>query len=148
MAEVRKPHLPIGYWIKKADEALTASINKAQEENDLSRTDWQVLNALQEMATTTREQLAEVLHPFADAATLGEIIDRLVSAGLVEGMGTAGAGYRLTGQGQRVYEAALRVQKEVRQQAVRGISEADYATTVRVLQQIVENLTGERSASL
>ena len=38
------------------------------------------------------------------------------------------------------------LQKGVRQEAVQGISEADYATTVRVLQRLVENLTGGDAA--
>lgn len=141
MSEQSKPHLPIGYWLKKADEMLTVRINEAQKANGLSRTDWQVLNVLHEAVTATREQLAEPLRPFADTGSLDEVIERLVRRGLIEG-GDSAAGYRLTGQGRRVHQAALDLQKEVRQQAVRGVSEADYLTTVRVLQRLVENLSG------
>lgn len=141
MPELKKPNLPIGYWLKKADEALTTRINEAQQANGLTRTDWQVLNLLHEVAMATREQLADTLQPFVDADALGTLIERLVRRGLVEGEGSATAGYRLTDQGRRVHEAALMTQKEVRRQAVQGVSEADYATTIRVLQRLVENLT-------
>lgn len=30
MSEQKRPHLPIGYWLKKADELLTARIDEVQ----------------------------------------------------------------------------------------------------------------------
>lgn len=69
MPELKKPNLPIGYWIKKDDEALTTRINEAQEANGLSR------NLLQEVAVATREQLADTLHPFAAPDALGTLLN-------------------------------------------------------------------------
>lgn len=140
MNQDKQPHLPIGYWLKKADEALTSRINNVQETNGLSRTEWQILNTLHEVTTATGEQLALPLQPFTDASSLEEITRNLIKRGLVEGEGSTTSGYRLTDQGQRLHQTALALQKEVRQQAVRGVSEADYATTVQVLQQLVKNL--------
>lgn len=37
---MQKQHLPIGYWIRKADEALTAGIDRIQAAFHLSRTGW------------------------------------------------------------------------------------------------------------
>jgi DNA-binding MarR family transcriptional regulator len=146
MSEQKSPYLPIGYWVRKVDETLTAQINEAQEVNGLSRTTWQVLNVLHDMASTTLAQLAEPLRPFADAGSLADVIDRLAERGLIEGERSASAGFRLTDQGRRVHQAALERQKEVRQRAVRGVSEADYLTTVQVLQRVAENLTGPDAA--
>jgi hypothetical protein len=39
-----------------------------------------------------------------------------------------------------VHEAALAPQKQFREQAIKDVSEAEYTTAVRVLQQIVKNL--------
>jgi hypothetical protein len=146
MPEQKKPHLPIGYWLKKADEALTARINAVQQANGLSRTDWQILNVLHEVGTATREQIADPLRPFGVADSLGEILDSLVKRSLVEGDGADLPGWRLTTEGRRVHGHALLLQKEVRQQATQGISKADYAMTIRVLERLVENLKGGDAA--
>ena len=52
----------------------------------------------------------------------------------------------LTWMGQRAHATILASQKEVRQQAMAGISEEDYATVIRVLERIVQNLDGESHA--
>ncbi|HEX6970646.1 MAG TPA: MarR family transcriptional regulator [Limnochordia bacterium] len=139
----KRPNLPIGYWLKKADEALTTQINLAQQGNGLNRTEWQVLNLLHETSASTRAQIVEILRPFADADALQTTVQRLVDRGLVEGTGSETDPFRLTDAGRHLHGTALEAQKEVRQRAVRGISEAEYVTTVRVLQQLVTNLTGE-----
>ena len=146
MSEVKKPHLPIGYWLKRADEVLTKRINEAQRANGLSRTEWQILNVLSEVGSATDEQLEAPLRPFADITSLRELISGLQQRGLVSGKGTADDRYALTTHGQQTHEAALALQKEVRRQAMKDISEEDYATTVHVLQRIVENLSGEGAA--
>ena len=141
MTQHSKPHLTIGYWLKKADELLTARINEAQAANGLSRTEWQLLNTLPETQASSRMQIIEMLRPFADADVLHSTIDGLIRRGLVvEEAGTDEL--RLSSEGTKVHAAAFEVQKTVRRQAVQGISEADYLTTIRVLQTIVENLSG------
>ena len=143
MPERKTPHLPIGYWLKKADELLTARINEAQRANGLSRTEWQILNVLHETPAASRGEIIEVLHPFGEPEKLGSIIDGLVGRGLVEAEGAGAEALRLTEAGRALHRTALEVQQKVRERAVRGISEADYVTTVRVLQQMVKNLTDE-----
>ncbi len=141
MSEPKKqPHLPIGYWIKRADEVLTSSIDKAQQANGLSRTDWQILNLLHELGSATTDELAAPLRPFVDAISLKAEVISLSQRGLATGDGSAADKYVLTPSGQRVHEAALALQKQFRQQAVKGVSEEEYAIAVRVLQQIVKNL--------
>lgn len=141
MSEQKRPHLPIGYWLKKADELLTARIDEVQKANGLSRTEWQILNSLYEMSTASRSQIIELLSPFADAGRLGSTIDVLVDRGLIE---EDDKSLRLTDRGRNLHATALEVQIKIRQQAVQGITEADYVTTVRVLQQIVSNLETSR----
>lgn len=145
MSGQKKPHLPIGYWVKKVDELLTSRINEVQEANGLSRTQWQILNFLNETSSAPRAQIVDVLNPFGDANTLGVTIDSLVERGLIEEEGPESGNLWLTAQGRALHATALEAQKKVRQQAVQGIAEADYVTAVRVLQQIVTNLTGEES---
>ncbi len=137
MSESQKP---IGYWLKRADEVLTERIDDAQRVNGLTRIDWQILNVIQEAGSATGEEIAEKLQPFADARAIHDAITRLGGRGLLAGS------YSLSTLGQRTHATALVLQKEVRQQAMRGISEGDYESTIAVLQQIVENLTVEEIA--
>jgi DNA-binding MarR family transcriptional regulator len=140
MSEPKKPHMPIGYWIKRADELLTVSIDKAQQANGLSRTNWQILNTLHELGSATTDELATPMRPFVDAPSLKAEVTSLSQRGLVTGDGSAVDKYVLTASGQRMHEAALALQKQFRQQAIKGVSEAEYAIAVRVLRQIVESL--------
>lgn len=140
MAEREQPQLPIGYWIKRADEALTARIDEAQAANGLSRTGWQILHALHEAGSMTHEQLAELLRPFAGTESLAEQIAHLAGRGLIESERDTTA-YRLTDRGRQVHADALASKREIRWRAVQGVSEADYLTAMRVLQRIAENLS-------
>lgn len=146
MIEEKRPQLPIGYWIKRADEVLTACIDEAQKRNGLNRTEWQVLNLLHETSAAPRGRIAEILRPFVDAESLTATIDGLVKRGLIEEEAGEGGAFRLTEHGRTVHAAALETQQGVRWRAMEGITEADYLTTVRVLQQIVRNLTGGEEA--
>ena len=141
MTQPKKPHLPIGYWIKKADELLTERINEVQRANGLTRTEWQILNSLHETSGATKAEIVELLRPFASAAALEATVDQLIQRGLVEAQQSGSARVQLTAQGRDLHARALEVQQSIRRQAVQGITDADYVTTVRVLQQIVENLS-------
>jgi DNA-binding MarR family transcriptional regulator len=48
--------------------------------------------------------------------------------------------FQLTEEGKRRHETILEMQEELRQRAMRGISEGESATVIRVLQGIVSNL--------
>lgn len=144
MTEQNRPFLPIGYWLKKPDELLTTRINEAQEANGLSRTEWQILNVLSETSSATKSEIIEALRPFGDERTLGSPIESLIDRGLVEKDGTEANKLRLTAQGKTLHASAHEVQAKVRHRAIQGISEADFVTTVKVLQQIVSNLSDEK----
>lgn len=143
MTHVGKPERPIGYWLKQADNRITEQINKAQEANGVSRSDWQVMNALSEMGSAGRSRIFEIMRTFVDAPALDEILARLTGNGLVgqaEGAKQGMAEFRLTEEGQRRHSAVLATQKEVRLRTMEGISPEEYMTVIRVLQRIVSNL--------
>ena len=132
-------NLPIGYWLKQADKIISEKINQAQAVHGVSRTEWQILNLLKENGRVTRETVCETMQPFADIAQCQEIINHLVTRGWVnEAHGSEDL--QLSEVGQHQQERILATQREVRQQAMQGISEDEYATVLRVLRQMVENL--------
>ena len=138
MSRAAAPRLPIGYWIKKVDELLTARIDAAQQANGLTRLGWQALNLIQETSAPSRDEVTKTLQPFADAATIDQALDGLVDQGLVR-RSSSGL-LELTAEGAKLHQRALESQKTVRHRAVEGIDGADYATCVRVLQRLARNL--------
>ena len=143
MSQVAKPERPIGYWLKRADTLLTAQIAKAQVANGVSRFEWQVLNILNETGTASKEGIFETMLAFVDAPGIDEIVTRLVGRGWAEQTETSRPGtveFQLTEEGRRRHGVILATQKEVRQRAMQGISEEEYATVVQVLKRIVNNL--------
>lgn len=145
MPQDRKPNLPIGYWLKQADNLLTEQIDKAQSVHGVTRSDWQVLNTLKEAGSASREQIFETMRTFIDASQLDKIVNDLTERGWVEPRRAGEAGpeaLQLTEEGQRQHAAIFATQKEIRQRAVQGISEEEYVTVLRVLQQMVNNLNG------
>jgi DNA-binding MarR family transcriptional regulator len=134
----QKKSLPIGYWLKRADDLFSKRTDEAQRSNGLTRLGWQALNVIRDADTARREDLVDTLRPFADAATVDSVLLELVSRELVAGSGSAV--FTLTPAGAELYEKALAAQLALRQQAVAGISDAEYAATVDVLQRLVANL--------
>jgi len=144
---IAPPQLPIGYWLKQADNLLTEQINKIQAANGTSRFEWQVLNLLKELGSANKEQLFENLRTFVDASNFNEIISHLVGCGWLEQSEASQSGvgeFHLSEEGRRQYEVIFAKQKEVRERAMQGISVDEYATVVRVLQQMVSNLGEHR----
>jgi DNA-binding MarR family transcriptional regulator len=140
----QQPQLPIGYWLKQTDNAITAYANKVQQANGVSRAEWQVLNLLNDAGSASRDHIFEIMQTFVDAAGLDAIIARLDTLGWIEQLHAEDqrpAEFQLTAEGRQHHGTILVTQKEAREQTMQGISEADYATVIRVLQQIVHNLT-------
>lgn len=132
---------PIGYWLKHADEVLTKHINQALSENGFTRFRWQVLNLLYEGGPLSTQSLFATMQTFIDARQLDEILDGFVQEGwgVAQGEGDATA-WTLTDSGKAKRDVLFQRQGEVRRQAMRGISEQEYATVIEVLERLVKNL--------
>jgi DNA-binding MarR family transcriptional regulator len=143
MTQATKPERPIGYWLKQVDKLLTEQINKVQAAHSISRSEWQVLNIIYETGSASKERIFEPMQTFIDAPHLDEIITHLMERGWVEqnrGYSPDAVEFQLTEEGRRNHGAILGVQREIRQRAMQGIREEEYATVIRVLQQMVNNL--------
>jgi DNA-binding MarR family transcriptional regulator len=128
---------PIGYWLKAADQAITARVDAAQRADGVTRLQWQVFNTISESTHCSPDQILGTLHMFLDRPMLDMVLDDLRRKGWIAGTkGEIG----LTDAGREAHARILARQQEVRQQVMRGISADEYATTLRVLKRIVENL--------
>lgn len=83
------------------------------------------------------------MQTFVSEAEQGQILTELSTRGwLVQ---TEKGAFQLSAEGRANHQRILESQKKVRQRAMQDISEEDYATVIRVLQQIVKNLEGKNT---
>jgi DNA-binding MarR family transcriptional regulator len=131
-----KKKLPIGYYIKMADTLLTDGINNVHQESGLTRTDWQVLNCIEERDITDRKTICEILSKFSSAATIDNTVSALIERGLIKDDKML----RFTEKGKVVFEASFKKQALFRQKFMRNISEEEYLQLIATLEKIVDNL--------
>ena len=128
---------PIGYWIKQADAALTQAIHVAQAGNGIARFEWQVLNLIYEGDHVPEPDIEITLASFANSDGIGAALARLAGRAWIA---TSAAGWGVTETGCHAHAQILAAQQQIRQQAMASITDDDYETTVRVLQQLAGNL--------
>jgi DNA-binding MarR family transcriptional regulator len=134
-------HMPIGYWLKHADNVVTEHIDSVLSENDFTRSRWQVLNIVYQAGTVTRSDVLDTMQTFIDARQLDEIIEEFVEEGwLVKHGEEEGAHLTLTEAGKAQRETIFKLQSEVRRRTMQGITEREYATVIDVLERMVSNL--------
>src|SRR5690554_1331088 len=131
-----KNKLPIGYYLKKADNLLTKGINNIHKELDITRTDWQILNSINENAEIDRQQITQQLSEFANKETISEAVAMLLSRQLIREENY----FSLTERGKDLYQTCFQKQKVFRQKAMTNITEQQYLQTIETLEKITENL--------
>ena len=67
---------PIGLLLKCANEQPTASIDSARRANELTRSEWHVLNLRHEWESAPLLRLEEEMQPFLDATELEDRCSR------------------------------------------------------------------------
>lgn len=134
--------LPIGYWLKKADEALTRAINRALEARGLTRFHWQLLNRVAEAGVIMRGNLLEPLLVFVDESQADALIAEYIQKGWLAQRkdGSGEVLLSLTEAGQTAHAELLQVLTGVRRRAMEGIPAAEYETVIRVLETMIRNL--------
>ncbi|MFC4873436.1 hypothetical protein [Negadavirga shengliensis] len=134
---IENKKLPIGYWIKHADQLLTSGINQVQHSFSLTRTSWQVLNSIASKPDIDRESLLEVMQPFAGEKSVSTILCEFFDENIISIQG----GLRLSEKGKQLYKDCLKAQQAFRKKAMAGISEVEYEISVKTLSQLVSNLS-------
>jgi DNA-binding MarR family transcriptional regulator len=125
---------PIGYWLKEVDRLIEESFGRLLAEDGLTRRHWQVLNTVSTGPTATAD-LDRALAPFEP--TVAPVLDDLAGRGWVED--TAGV-VELTEAGRAAHASVRDRVLANRQALTRGISDAEYATVVRLLERMAGNL--------
>lgn len=130
-------NLPIGYWIKEADNLLTAGIDAIHSKAGITRTGWQVLHSIHENGSLHKAALFSLLSPFANQESLKQVLLKLADDNFIEVTDDI---LFLTPGGKQLHQQCFEQQKAFRQKISTGINEQDYQTTVLTLQRMVENL--------
>lgn len=137
-----KGEKPIGYWLKEADKAITAAVNKHLEQYQLTRSHWQVLNSVYQNTEMTQESILQLLRNFMDESKLNEILDDFVSRKWMIAVKQLESGdtlIQMTEEGKAAFAEILSTQWQTRMRLFQGVTEEEYRTILKVLKQVVEN---------
>jgi DNA-binding PadR family transcriptional regulator len=133
------PPRPIGYWIKEVDRLLDAAFARTLDAELCGRRHWQLLSTLESGARSEAE-LEEAVAPFlaGDPGSVRSALDELVHRGWVEA--ERDAWFQLTPSGRQAHARLQRTVAEHRRRTSEGVGEAEYRTTVAVLERMAGNL--------
>ncbi|MFI5607692.1 MarR family winged helix-turn-helix transcriptional regulator [Amycolatopsis sp. NPDC051903] len=125
---------PIGYWLRHNHELLEQAFTQPLLELNLTRRQWQVLNAVAQGAGTM-EEVDKELEPFvATEGTMAPHLGEFARRGWLRRN-------QLTEDGRAAHREVEERVKAFRAKALDGIAEQDYVTTVRTLERMAENLS-------
>ncbi|MFJ3829280.1 MarR family winged helix-turn-helix transcriptional regulator [Streptomyces sp. NPDC090046] len=135
--DVEQDVKPIGYWLNRTDQALTASMDSALVAFGLTRLGWQVLNAVRDDARATDAGLATALAVGDGTSALSATVAAL----LADGRLTRPRPDRLalTDDGRALLAEAARRMGAFRERSARGITREEYLTAVSVLERMTRN---------
>lgn len=134
---MQQKRLPIGYYLKLADNRLTKGIDEIQSQHGLNRIEWQILNSIYEKPSILKQEIIEIMKPLADSQFVETVLSKFNSKNIIE---TNNDILILTTVGQELHKACFDTQQEFIKKAVMGISETDYQTTISTLQKMIDNI--------
>lgn len=135
---MQQKRLPIGYYLKLADNCLTKGIDEIQSQHGLNRIEWQVLNSIYEKPEVLKCEVLELMKPLANNQLVETIFTKFIDNKQIEAKNEM---LTLTTKGKELHKSCFDTQQEFRKKAVTDISEADYQTTISTLQKMIANIS-------
>ncbi|MCT9092563.1 MarR family transcriptional regulator [Streptomyces sp. ASQP_92] len=134
---------PIGYWSWAAYKAVVTRTRGALDEIGTTQPQWWVLAQVARARTVkTRDEVARTLRGYLDTGpeAMESEIDRTITQGWI----TEDAEGRLgmTAEGSAFYDKVAALQDELQAERHADISDAEYLTTLKVLQRFIHNTGG------
>ncbi len=133
------PERPIGFWLTLLGRLVDEQFAVTLHEHGVTRRQWQLLNLLSSASASVAELDAQVA-PFLDQAageTSADHLGELVESGWVT---LDASTYALTDRGRMACTRLAVVVADYRTLVGDGVSDEEYATTVRVLERMARNL--------
>ena len=132
---------PIGFWTVRAGEAIGHRTRSRLEAAGVPQPQWWVLHQLSLHPAGVDEQtMVDTIGPNADVPTIEQAIESAIANGWVQ---RSGARLLSTPLGRDRFAVAARIQQELEAERRAGISDAEYETTIRVLQRTIDNVGGD-----
>ncbi|OZE12408.1 hypothetical protein CH296_10000 [Rhodococcus sp. 14-2496-1d] len=131
---------PIGFWTARAGEAIRARTRGALHEIGVTQPEWWLLHQISlHPAGADRAETIEKIGHNDTPEVIVEAIDSAESKGwIVE----SNSRMTFTPDGRDTFRRAADLQNMLQKERMRGISEADFVTTIEVLQRTIENVGG------
>lgn len=131
---------PIGFWTARAGEAIRARTRGALREIGVSQPEWWLLHQLSlHPGGADRADTVERIGHNETPEAIVEAIDSAASKGWIH---ESDSRLHYTDAGAELFRRAADVQRDLQTERMQGITEADYVTTIRVLQRTIENVGG------
>lgn len=131
---------PIGFWTARAGEAIRARTRGALREIGVTQPEWWLLHQISlHPAGADREDTIEKIGHNDTPEAIVEAIDSAITKGWIK---QANSRLRFTDSGAEKFDRAADVQRDLQTERMQGITEADFATTIQVLQRTIENVGG------
>ncbi|MET9024225.1 hypothetical protein ABZW96_01235 [Nocardia sp. NPDC004168] len=138
-------HRPIGYWLVELDRLINQRFDEDLASGRLTRRRWQVTHSLAD-GPQRADDIRHALDTFwTDDSEWPTELAGLVADGLVSDDGGV---LSLTAEGRITHDQAFVRIAERRRQFAEGISDEQFAATVRTLQRMVENLGGAPNSEI
>ncbi|MEO8139337.1 MAG: hypothetical protein ABI742_06815 [Gemmatimonadota bacterium] len=134
---------PFGDRLTAAAEALTRAIDAAHRREGLTRLDWRVLHTLRRTSPTALAPLLSLLGASGSLDGVPEALENLEDRGWALTSRTGPRGltiFQLSPEGESSHDRLFARQQELREQAMAGISVADQATALHILDRVAANL--------
>ncbi|OZD58501.1 MarR family winged helix-turn-helix transcriptional regulator [Rhodococcoides fascians] len=132
---------PIGFWTVRAGEAIRTRTQGALRLIDVAQPEWWLLHQLSlHPGGVDRDATIELIGHNDTPQAIVDAIDSATHKGWVT---QTDSRLTFTDAGAEKFRDAADVQRDLHAERMQGISPEDFATTIRVLQQTVENVGGD-----
>lgn len=129
---------PLGFWTVRAGEAIGQRTRSALAALGVTQPEWWVLHQLSLHPTGVgRAEVVDTIGPNESSAVIEEAITSSEARGWLVAEGDS---IRATASGADVFARCAALQAELQAERMRGITEAELATTITVLQRTIENV--------
>ena len=133
----------IGYFLERTTRIVKLAYLKALREKglDITPEQWVILSSLYEQNGQSQTDLAN--ESFKNAPTISRILDLLCEKGYTERRASDSDRRKflifLTPQGKKIVQKAETVVQKLRHQGWENLSDRDYATFIRIVNQVFKN---------
>ncbi|MFD5177438.1 MarR family winged helix-turn-helix transcriptional regulator [Nocardia sp. NPDC058379] len=127
----------IGYQVKRLDQLIEASFDRAVESVGMSRREWQTLNTI---AREPGADLVDALRPFweSDGESIADVTAALATRGWITR--EADGRWTVTDAGGAAHESSARSVGAIRRQLAEGVTDDEFTALTGTLARMIANL--------